>query len=42
MGAKPSKQTPKDKRLKRNNPVVGTPKPLFGGKKAPPFVKKPK
>lgn len=39
MGAKPSKGTPKDKRLKRNNPAVGKSKP-FGGKKANPFTKK--
>ena len=37
MGAKPSKGTPKDKRLKANN--TGASKP-FGGKKAPPFTKK--
>ncbi len=40
MGAKPSKQTPRDQRLKRNNPNAGKPKQPFGGKKAPPFAKK--
>jgi hypothetical protein len=39
VGAKPSKQTPKDNRLKRNNPAAGSSKP-FGGKKAQPFTKK--
>jgi hypothetical protein len=34
-GKKPSRQTPADQRLKRNNPSAG--KPPFGGKKAPPF-----
>ena len=38
MGAKPSKQTPKDGRLKSKKPAAK--KPLFGGKKAPPFKKK--
>lgn len=37
----PSKGTPKDKRLKRNQkPAMPGPKTPFGGKKAPPF--KPK
>jgi len=39
LGAKPSKQTSRDKRLKSNNPVAGK-KPAFGGKKANPFKKK--
>lgn len=41
MGAKPSKQTSKDKRLKTNKPAAGKSKP-FGGKKANPFTKKGK
>jgi hypothetical protein len=39
MGAKPSKGTPKDKRLKANKPGAGK-KSAFGGKKANPFTKK--
>lgn len=39
MGAKPSKGTSKDKRLKANKPAAGKSKP-FGGKKANPFTKK--
>lgn len=38
MGAKPSKGTPKDKRLKANKPT--TKSQPFGGKKAPPFTRK--
>ena len=41
MGGKPSKNTPKDMRLKRNKqPANKTTSKLFGGKKAPPFTKK--
>lgn len=41
MGGKPSKGTPADKRLKRNQkPAAPGPKMPFTGKKAPPF--KPK
>lgn len=41
MGAKPSKQTPKDQRLKKNNPAAGKPKsgPRIKGN---PFAKKSK
>jgi hypothetical protein len=39
MGGKPSKGTPKDKRLKTNKPAAGKPQP-FGGKNANPFAKK--
>ena len=40
MGGFPSKGTPKDKRLKRNQKPAPGPKMPFAGKKAPPF--KPK
>jgi len=40
MGGKPSKGTPKDSRLKRNNPAAGKKSAPFVGKKAPPFGKK--
>lgn len=40
MGAKPSKGTPKDKRLKTNMPKTPKPGMPFGGKKANPFTKK--
>jgi hypothetical protein len=42
MGGKPSKNTPKDMRLKRNQQPANKPavSKLFGGKKAPPFTKK--
>jgi hypothetical protein len=38
MGAKPSKQTPRDQRLKRNNPAAGTKKPAMP--RPPAFQKK--
>ncbi len=44
MGGKPSRNTPADRRLKENKgPMMPKPKgmPAFGGKKAPPFTKKP-
>ena len=40
MGGKPSKGTPKDKRLSVNKPKPAPVKKPFGGKKAPAFPKK--
>jgi hypothetical protein len=40
MGAKPSKQTSKDMRLKSNKPAAKKTGLAFGGKKAPPFTSK--
>jgi hypothetical protein len=38
VGAKPSKNTPKDQRLKRNNPNAGAKKPAMP--RPPAFTKK--